>query len=323
MTHLPGKDSFEQWTDEYELVDSTAIPHHDREGLPIPVTIPIDLAPGVQVVYTTRLGGSSIGDFASLNLSEFSGDDSLAVRSNRSALEHAVGAPLALVNQVHSAKAVDVDSVIGSVSELATQEADGLVSTQTHIALGVFAADCLPVLLADSERGIIAAAHCGRKGLEAGIIRSTVNLMVDKGAQIDTIVATLGPAICADCYELGEKTSQAFAQHFPDTVGETRFGGLGVDIVAAAKQALADVGVVHLVDSCSRITAATQYLQEDEELARLCEQDGEGSRLVERIRQLNHPQCTLENPLWYSHRRASLSSKPREGRMLALIVRTI
>ena len=71
-----------------------------------------------------------------------------------------------------------------------------------------------------------------------------------------------------------------------------------------------------------RVHAATQYLEEDPELAELCRTDGEGpAELAERIDNISHSMCTLENPLWYSHRRAALTNKTHEGRLLALIVR--
>ena len=58
------------------------------------------------------------------------------------------------------------------------------------------------------------------------------------------------------------------------------------------------------------------------ELAALCRTDGEGEpELAARIDGVRHSLCTLENPLWYSHRRAALADKSGEGRMLALIVR--
>lgn len=63
-----------------------------------------------------------------------------------------------------------------------------------------------------------------------------------------------------------------------------------------------------------RVHAATQYLEEDPELAELCRTDGEGpAELAERIDNISHSMCTLENPLWYSHRRAALANKTHEA----------
>ena len=92
-----------------EILDSNQISSTDKEGRPIPVTIPIALAPGITVVYTTRLGGLSTGDYGNLNLGGKSGDNPQAVMSNRIALSEAVHARLSLVSQVHSGVAVDVD----------------------------------------------------------------------------------------------------------------------------------------------------------------------------------------------------------------------
>ncbi len=92
-----------------EILDSNSISSTDKAGRPIPVTIPIALAPGIKVVYTTRLGGLSTGDYGNLNLGGKSGDEPEAVLSNRIALAEAVQARLSLVSQVHSGVAVDVD----------------------------------------------------------------------------------------------------------------------------------------------------------------------------------------------------------------------
>ena len=72
-----------------EILDSNSISSTDKAGRPIPVTIPIALAPGIKVVYTTRLGGLSTGDYGNLNLGGKSGDEPEAVLSNRIALAEA------------------------------------------------------------------------------------------------------------------------------------------------------------------------------------------------------------------------------------------
>ncbi|RBP97614.1 copper oxidase [Bifidobacterium aemilianum] len=356
------------------IVDSSALSPTDKAGRAIPVTIPIALAPGVKVVYTTRLGGVSQGDFASCNLGGKGGEDPALVQANREALAQELGVDVALVSQVHSGRAVDMDELLvspaakvspafsspaegvdgprlidhsgGALAAEASPvssgqshqdgspeqmpgagrviEADAQVSSQKGLALGVFAADCLPVLLADPEAGLIAAAHCGRKGLQRGIIASTVELMVAKGGRTGRMVATLGPCICGDCYEVGADLADDFDAQFPGSFGLSRFGGPSIDLALAARQGLAKAGIPRdsLIDSSRRVAAATQYLAADQELADLSRQDGEGMPdLAERLGEIHHSLCTLENPLWYSHRRAALAHKLREGRMLALIVR--
>ena len=198
------------------------------------------------------------------------------------------------------------------------------MTSRKNVALGMFAADCLPVLMADPKAGVIGAAHCGRRGLQKGVIGATIEKMVAKGAQPERIVATLGPCICGDCYEVGGDIADEFDAQFPGTFTLSRFGQPGIDIAAAALQELAKAGVPadNIVSSRPRVNAATQYLSEDEELAGICAADGEGDpKLSERFNKIRRSLCTLENPLWFSHRRASLAKKQHEGRMLALIVR--
>ena len=78
------------------ILDSNAIDPTDKNGNPIPVTIPIMLAPGIKVVYTTRLGGTSEGDFAHFNLGGKSGDKPEHVLANRKALADVLGAKISL-----------------------------------------------------------------------------------------------------------------------------------------------------------------------------------------------------------------------------------
>lgn len=307
--------------------------HEDEHGLPIPVTIPVPLGSRAHAVFTTRLGGISEGDFASLNLGGKAGDDAKAVFSNRSALQNTLKADLCLVSQVHGRNVFDADTIIhswntpygfdatGFADSKVRIEADAQVSTACSLALGMFAADCLPVLLADSESGVIAAAHCGRKGLMSGVLDSTIEAMCEKGTERSNITAVLGPCICGDCYEVGEEIASDFERRYPQTVTQTRFGGVGIDIAEAARIDLALAGVANVVDALPRVTAATQYLAEDEELSTVCDVDCEGGTLKSRLQALQNPMCTLENPLWYSHRRAGLAGKSHEGRLLALIVK--
>lgn len=314
-------------------VTGMPLPHEDEEGTPIPVTIPVALGARTHAVFTTRLGGISEGAFASLNLGGRAGDSVEAVASNRAALQRALQADLSLVKQVHGSEVFDADSIVdswntpygfdatGFADSNVCIEADAQVATACSLALGMFAADCLPVLLADDEAGIVAAAHCGRKGLMAGVLDSTVEAMCKKGAECSRITAVLGPCICGNCYEVGESIARDFEKRYPQTVTKTRFCGLGIDIAEAARIDLALAGVANIVDALPRATAATQYLAEDEELSTICQVDGEGASLPERLQNLQNPMCTLEDPLWYSHRRSQLAGKSHEGRLLALVIR--
>ena len=178
-----------------EILDSNSISSTDKAGRPIPVTIPIALAPGIKVVYTTRLGGLSTGDYGNLNLGGKSGDEPEAVLSNRIALAEAGASPpiagppkyipawLWTWTTRSSSTPPSASTCPAHMVRLTLRTSSRRTArspAQSGIALGMFAADCLPVLLGDPVTGIIGAAHCGRRGLERGVIGATVDLMKSK-----------------------------------------------------------------------------------------------------------------------------------------------
>ena len=79
---------------------------------------------------------------------------------------------------------------------------DAIVTDQMNLALVTLAADCVPVVLADPDRGLVAAVHCGWLGLTVGVVSEAVRVMVERGAR--TITAVVGPSICADCYPVAD-----------------------------------------------------------------------------------------------------------------------
>ena len=102
----------------------------------------------------------------------------------------------------------------------------------------------------------------------------------------------------------------------------TRFGGAGIDIAAAATSELLAAGILreYLVDSTPNVEGTTRQVTDNAELAALMHSDGVEETMDDGTGPMRHPMCTLENSLWYSHRRSYLTRREREGRMLALIV---
>lgn len=294
------------------------------DGTVTPVTIPIALAPGVTVRFATRLGGASIGAWGNCNFGRKVGDDQQAVAENLRGLARLLGAPVRLVHQVHSAIAIDAGAAADDGIDTYAVDADAQATDHEGLPLGILGADCLPVMYADAQAGVIGASHCGRRGLQRGVVHSCVEQMVALGADRAHIRAVLGPCICGDCYEVGDEIAAEFDAQFPGTRTVTRFGGAGIDIAAAALQALAaeGIGEGQVVSAKPRVDAATKYLEDDPELMALCASDGEGApELADRLGALSHSMCTVENPLWYSHRRAYLAHKDHEGRFLAVVTR--
>ncbi|MEO0394341.1 MAG: peptidoglycan editing factor PgeF, partial [Pseudomonadota bacterium] len=82
-------------------------------------------------------------------------------------------------------------------------EVDGIVTSKPGIVLGALAADCAPILFADTQAQIIGACHAGWRGAVDGIAQATIDTMVDQGANRDHITAVIGPCIGPHSYEVG------------------------------------------------------------------------------------------------------------------------
>ncbi len=159
-------------------------------------------------------------------------------------LEDTLGLRVARMHQVHGHEVVD----IGETDQV--PQADALVTTSAGVALLVRAADCVPVLFADVQRGIIGAAHAGRKGLAAGVVPNTVQRLRALGAE--QLTAWVGPHICGRCYEVPEAMRAEIAALVPESYAVTRWGTPGLDIGAGviAQLEQAGCGVVQ-VDRCT------------------------------------------------------------------------
>ncbi|WP_428246298.1 peptidoglycan editing factor PgeF [Ferrovibrio sp.] len=158
--------------------------------------------PGIRHGFFTRRGGVSDGLYASLNCGPGSADTAENVAENRRRVAAALGADgLASLYQVHGREVVVVDA---GYDITARPKADGLVSRQRGIALGVLAADCTPVLFADAEAGVIGACHAGWRGALAGVTDATIEAMEKLGAARSRIRAAIGPTIRQQSYEVSE-----------------------------------------------------------------------------------------------------------------------
>ncbi len=113
-------------------------------------------------------------------------------------------------NQVHGREVAT--SRRGSPRAPARQDADVLISDDPTVAIAVRAADCVPLLLADSHTGAVAAVHAGWRGTAAGAATAAVNALAREfGAKPEDLVAAIGPSIGACCYEVGTELVDAFA----------------------------------------------------------------------------------------------------------------
>ena len=129
--------------------------------LPVLTSKLLDL-PGVRHAFFTRKGGVSEGLYESLNVGAGSMDDPIAVAENRRRAAAHLGGELVTAYQVHSATAFAVQGPWGS----GPPEGDAVVTDTPGVICGALAADCAPILLADAEGRVVAAAHAGWKGAE-------------------------------------------------------------------------------------------------------------------------------------------------------------
>jgi polyphenol oxidase len=175
---------------------------------------------GVRHAFLGRRGGVSTGVCSGLNVGLGSGDDRRAIAENRRRALDAVapGASLVTLHQVHSADAVRVEALW---SDEARPKADAMVTDRPGLALGILTADCAPVLLADREAEVVAAAHAGWKGALGGVVEATVAQMERLGARRERIAASVGPCIARRSYEVDEAFLRRFVE--PDSVQERFF----------------------------------------------------------------------------------------------------
>jgi YfiH family protein len=205
---------------------------------------------GVDWGFTSTRGGSSAGDFASLNLGGHVGDDPQAVESNRTLVASAFGVGrdrLLFMSQCHGSEVALVDGPWKGEPPAA----DGLVTTSTNVALAVLVADCTPVLLVDRVAGVAAAVHAGRPGMMSGIVGRAVDAMTDLGAH--SISAAVGPSVCGRCYEVPEAMRAQAAKISPVAAAISWQGTPAIDLAAGVVDQLRARSVaVQWIWGCSR-----------------------------------------------------------------------
>ena len=166
---------------------------------------------GVEHRFFTRRGGVSAGLYSSLNCGYGSGDAPDNVRENRRRVAETFSlgeTDLLTLHQIHS---IDVLAVgPDRWTSPGAPKADGLVTDRPGVVLGVLAADCAPVLLADDGKGVIGAAHAGWKGALGGVVEATIAAMEKLGARRAAIRAAIGPCIGRDSYEVGPEFPAPF-----------------------------------------------------------------------------------------------------------------
>ena len=207
-------------------------------------------AANVAAGFTTRHEGVSRPPYNSLNLGINTNDSPHNVQGNRSLLVRAFGAKieqLLTVTQVHGTDILELDAPNQDVTHFARLECDAVITNQTGIMIGVGIADCVPLLLLDQKRRVVAAIHAGWKGVASGIARKGVAAMSsDFGCCPEHIIAAIGPAIGPCCYEVDMPVKSAFTSDMSvwnRSATEISKGKWKLDLPAAVRLQLIESGL--------------------------------------------------------------------------------
>ena len=178
-----------------------------------------NLAPSVTAFSTTRQGGVSQGNYASLNINAYCGDEPEAIMENRRLLCRHLGlediSRLIMPHQVHGTEVLQVTPGFLSLPEserlMRLEGVDALMTDVRGVCIGVSTADCIPVIIYDPEHHCAATVHAGWRGTVAGIVRKTLARMAEVcHCRPAKMLAVIGPGISLKNFEVGEEVYEQF-----------------------------------------------------------------------------------------------------------------
>lgn len=185
---------------------------------------------GILVAFTGRLGGVSTGSCSSLNLGFNKSDDDDQVRENRAVLARTLGfdiGKLTFGEQVHGDNIAVVDDVLagsGSLSaDRAIKKTDALITSSNDLPIAVITADCVPIVIVDPVKRVVATVHAGWRGTIKEIAVKTVRRMEsDFSISRNDLLVFIGPSIRACSYEVSDDLHLSFKKSFPDIIGDEK-----------------------------------------------------------------------------------------------------
>ena len=217
----------------------------------------------VQAVFTTRAGGFSTAPWCGLNLGDHVGDAPAHVVANRAALQQAITSRPVFLKQVHG---VAVEQLSSATADGTV--ADACVTTERGLACTIMVADCLPVLLTNTDGTAVAAAHAGWRGLAGVDARGDVsgkgvleavflafqasNRPLGQSIQAQAapeIIVWLGPCIGPQAFEVGAEVKAAFVASQPAAAQYFKPASQGkylADLAALARARLAALGITQI-----------------------------------------------------------------------------
>lgn len=177
--------------------------------------------PGVKHLFTTRDGGISKGDYASMNLSFTRGDEKENVLENYRIIASYMGVrveDMVCSHQTHTTNVRHVtkkDCGKGVLYPRDYENVDGLITNEKNVVLCTLYADCVPLYFVDLKHHAIGLSHSGWKGTAGQMGKRTLERMKEEfGTNPRDVYAAIGPSVCVDCYEVSKEVISEFAGQF-------------------------------------------------------------------------------------------------------------
>ena len=187
------------------------------DGFDLPLLTSDVLPASFRHGFTTRQGGVSVAQFSGLNLGKRWGDDPRNVLENQRRLRAAAGCDeIHFATQVHGREVARV-AAGAAIEATARTNADALATEAPRTCVGVYVADCVPIVIADVATGACAAVHAGWRGTVAGVLAATLaDLATTWGTRPADVRMAIGPSIGPCCFEVGPEVVAAVETAFPD-----------------------------------------------------------------------------------------------------------
>ena len=160
--------------------------------------------------FFNSIGGKSKNIYKSLNCGPSSKDISANVQENLKIVKNKIdnkAKNIFLLHQIHSSKFIFVDEKYNGKIK---PKADAIITNKRYLPIAILTADCVPILICDDKKKMIAAIHAGWKGAYKGIIQKVIKFMIKKGCSLKDITASIGPSISVKNYEVKENFRKKF-----------------------------------------------------------------------------------------------------------------
>ena len=219
----------------------------ENEGVTYLTFEPLSALPGITHCFSTRLGGVSSGQYATMNFAFDLHDDPDKVRENYRRMAAAVGfstEDMVLSDQTHTTNVLrdgPRERGAGYDYPLPWHDIDGFVTDEEDVVLFTTYADCVPLYFVDPVRRAIGLSHSGWRGTAAKMGLVTVRKLQEEfGSDPADIISVIGPSICQTCYEVSEEC----AVHFPkETLIDKHNGHYQLDLWEANRLVLLEAGL--------------------------------------------------------------------------------